>query len=96
VPAAPSDPTAAHDPKQPDHRRYLHPGEAAQLGRARLAVSSASALLAPGMAARIANPPAEAIELCRALVSAFAEAGSDRTPEAAADVWLHAARKLQN
>jgi AbiV family abortive infection protein len=67
----------------------------AQLGRARLAVSSASVLLVPGTAARIANPPAEAIELCRALVSAFAEAGSGRTPEAAADVVLNTARKLR-
>jgi AbiV family abortive infection protein len=68
---------------------------AAQLGRARLAVSAASVLLVPGTAARIADPPAEAIELCRALVSAFAEAGSGRTPEAAADVVLNMARKLR-
>jgi AbiV family abortive infection protein len=68
---------------------------AAQLGRARLAVSSASVLLVPGTASRITNPPAEAIELCRALVSAFAESGSGRTPEAAADVLLNTARKLR-
>ncbi len=68
---------------------------AAQLSRARLAVSSASVLLVPGTAARIANPPAELTEFCRALVSAFAEAGSGRTPEAAADVVLNAVRKLR-
>ena len=68
---------------------------AAQLGRARLAVSSASALLVPGMAARLANPPADAIEFCRALVAAFAEAGPSRTPEAAAAVMLNAARQLR-
>jgi len=68
---------------------------AAQLGRARLAVSSASALLVPGTAAQIANPPEEAIEFCRALVSAFAEAGSSRTAEAAADIVLNTARRLR-
>jgi AbiV family abortive infection protein len=68
---------------------------AAQLGRARLAVSSASALLVPGMAARLANPPAEPIEFCRALVTAFAEAGPSRTPEAVADVVLNAVGKLR-
>src|SRR5258707_5279758 len=68
---------------------------AAQLSRARLAVSSAPVLLVPGTAARIANPPAELTEFCRALVSAFAEAGSGRTPEAAADVLLNAVRKLR-
>lgn len=68
---------------------------ATQLGRARLAVSSASVLLVPGTAAVIANPPADAIEFCRALVTAFAEAGPGRTPEAAADVMLNAVSKLQ-
>lgn len=68
---------------------------AEQLGRARLAVLSASALLVPGSAARIAHPPAEAIELSRALVSALAKAGCGRTPQAAADVILNAVRKLQ-
>jgi AbiV family abortive infection protein len=68
---------------------------AGQLGRAQLAVSSASVLLVPGTAAWMANPRAEAIELCRALVSAFAEAGPGRTPEAAADVYLNAAAKLR-
>jgi AbiV family abortive infection protein len=68
---------------------------AAQLGRARLAVSSASALQVPGTAALIANPPAEAIEFSRALVTAFAEAGPGRTPEAAAGVMLNVVGKLR-
>jgi AbiV family abortive infection protein len=68
---------------------------AGQLGRARLAVSSASGVLVPGTAARIANPPADAIEFTKALVSAFAEAGSGRSAEAAADVILEAIRKLR-
>src|SRR5262249_29259229 len=63
--------------------------------RARQAVSSASALLDPGVPAKLAHPPAEAIELARAVVSAFAEAGYGRTPEAAANVILNAIRKLQ-
>jgi AbiV family abortive infection protein len=66
---------------------------AGQLGRARLAVSSASGVLVPGTAARIANPPAEAIEFTRALVSAFAQAGSGRSAEAAADVVLEACQE---
>lgn len=66
-----------------------------QLGRAQLAVSSASRLLAPGMSARLADPPPEAIEFCRALVTAFAEAGPGRTPAAAADVVLNIASKLR-
>ena len=68
---------------------------ATQLGRARLAVSSVSALLAPGSAARITNPPGAAVELCRALVSACTEAGSARTAEAAAEVYMNMARKLR-
>lgn len=68
---------------------------ATQLGRARMAVSSASVLLAPGSAARIANPPAVAVELVRAMLTAFAEAGSGRTAEAAAEVYTNMARKFQ-
>jgi hypothetical protein len=68
---------------------------AAQLGRARQAVSAASLLLDPGMAAELAHPPAQSVELARALVSAFAEAGHSRTPKAAAGVVLNAVRKLQ-
>jgi AbiV family abortive infection protein len=68
---------------------------AALLGLARLAVSAVSVLLVPGTEAKLANPPSEAIELCRALLSAFTEAGSGRTPKAAAEVMLNTARKLQ-
>lgn len=68
---------------------------ATQLGRTRLAVSSASMLLQPGAAARIANPPAVAVEFCRAIVTAFAEAGNSRTAEAAAEVYKKMARRLQ-
>jgi AbiV family abortive infection protein len=68
---------------------------AAQLGQARRAVSAASLLLDPGMPAELANPPAESVELARALVDAFAEAGYSRTPKAAAEVVLNAIRKFQ-
>jgi AbiV family abortive infection protein len=68
---------------------------AAQLRRARQAVSAASVLLDPGAPGFLADPPAESIELGRALVSALAEAGYSRTAEAAADVVLNMVRKLQ-
>lgn len=68
---------------------------AAQLRRARRAVSAASVLLDPRTPAFLANPPADAIELWRALVSAIAEAGYGRTPHAAAGVWVEAVRKLR-
>jgi hypothetical protein len=67
----------------------------AQLDRAQRAASSARALLDPGVQARLVHPPAEVVELGRALVSAIAGAGYNRTPEAAAQVILDAARKLQ-
>src|SRR5262245_17147429 len=63
---------------------------AAQISRTRRAVSSASVLLDPRTPGFLANPPAEAIELWRALVSALTEAGYGRTPQAAAGVWLEA------
>jgi AbiV len=68
---------------------------AAQLRRARQAVSAASALLDPGAPAFLADPPAESIELCRALVSALGEAGYPRTAQAAAGILLNMVRKLQ-
>lgn len=67
----------------------------AQLGRARRAASSASVLLDPAVQAQIADPPAEVVDLCRALVSAFADARYSRTPEAAAQVMLDTVSKLQ-
>jgi len=66
-----------------------------QLGRARQAASSASPLLAPAAPPRIARPGPESVEYSRAVVSAFAEAGQRRTPEAAAEVRLNAIVKLQ-
>lgn len=67
----------------------------AQLGRARRAASSASVLLDPAVQAQIADPPAEVVDLCRALVSAFADARYSRTLEAAAQVMLDTVSKLQ-
>jgi AbiV family abortive infection protein len=67
-----------------------------QLAQARQVASSASLLRDPGVQARFADPPAEAVELSRALVRAFAEAGNVRTPKAAAAVALSAVRKLQD
>jgi len=66
-----------------------------QLDRARQAASSASPLLAPAAPSRIARPGLESVEYSRAVVSAFAEAGPSRTPEAAAEVLLNAIAKLQ-
>jgi AbiV family abortive infection protein len=65
-----------------------------QIDRARQVASSARQVHDPAVRARLANPPAETIELSRALVSAFAEAGDLRKPEAAAEVALMAVRKL--
>jgi len=68
---------------------------AAQLARARQAVAAASTLLDPGAPAKLSDPPAEAVVLGRALVSAFAEAGYDRTAQTAADVALNTIRVVQ-
>ena len=65
-----------------------------QLGQARQVASSASSLRDPDVKARLADPPVEAVELARALVSAFAEAGDVRKPKAAAQVTMRAVRKL--
>jgi AbiV family abortive infection protein len=65
-----------------------------QLFRARQAVSSASALLDPSAPARLASPPEEVTEFAEALVTALADAGPSRTPEAAADIMLQAVTKL--
>src|SRR5262249_44546050 len=53
-------------------------------------------LLSPEAQARLAHPPAEAVELARALVSALTQAGNARTPEAAVDVVLNAVSKLRD
>ena len=66
-----------------------------QFARARQAIASAGMLLDPEVQARIARPPAEAVELCEALASTLTLAGYTRTPEAAAEVMLDAVRKFQ-
>jgi AbiV family abortive infection protein len=65
-----------------------------QLDRARRA-ASANALLDPGAPLRLANPGAASVEFSRAVVSAFGATGLARGPEAAADVLVNAASKLQ-
>ena len=67
-----------------------------QLARARQAANSAGWLLGPEAQARLAHPPAEAVELARALVSVLTQAGHARTPEAAVDVMLNAVSKLRH
>jgi AbiV family abortive infection protein len=66
-----------------------------QLGQARRAASGADALLDPGAPRWLANPAAETVEHSRAVVSAFGETGSARSPGAAADVLLNTATKLR-
>ena len=66
-----------------------------QLDRAWRAASAANALLDPGAPLRLANPGAASVEFSRAVVSAFAATGLARSPEAAAEVLVNAASKLQ-
>jgi AbiV family abortive infection protein len=66
-----------------------------QIARARQAAHSAGWLLRPQAQARLAHPPAEKVELARALVSVLTKAGHARTPEAAVDVLLNAVRRLR-
>jgi AbiV family abortive infection protein len=66
-----------------------------QLDRARQAAAAADALLDPGAPLWLANAEAAGVEFSRALVSAFGEMGSARSPEAAADVLRNAATKLR-
>jgi AbiV family abortive infection protein len=67
-----------------------------QLARARQAVSAAGELLEPEVQAQLVNPPAEAIELSRAVVSALTEARYARTPEDAVDVTLNVVSKVRD
>jgi AbiV family abortive infection protein len=67
-----------------------------QLARARQAATSAALLLGPEAQARLANPPAEVIELASALVNALIQKGNARTPEAAADIMLNAVSNLRD
>jgi len=66
-----------------------------QLDRARRAASAKRMLFDPGAPLWLANQGAAGVEFSRALVSAFGATGPARSPEAAADVLLKAARKLQ-
>jgi AbiV family abortive infection protein len=67
-----------------------------QLARAGRAASAAGQMLEPELQARLVNPPAEAVELSRAAVSALTDAGYARTPEAAANVMLNTISKLRD
>jgi hypothetical protein len=67
-----------------------------QLDRASQAVASASGILDPAVQARATDPPAEAAELARTLVSALAETHDARTPQAAAKVMLTAVSMLRD
>ena len=67
-----------------------------QLARAQQAASGAGQLLEPELQARLVNPPAEAVELSRAAVSALAEASCARNPEAATSVMLNTISKLRD
>jgi AbiV family abortive infection protein len=69
---------------------------ASELARARRAAHSAGWLLGPAAQARLANPPAEAVEFARALVGVVTQARGARTPEAAVDVLLNAVGKLRD
>ena len=69
---------------------------ASQLVRARQAARSVAVMLDPEAQARVTNPPAEAVELAGALVSALTRDRHARSPEAAVDVMLNAVRKLQS
>ena len=67
-----------------------------ELARAGQATSAAGQLLEPETEARLVNPPAEGVELSRAMVSALTEARYGRTPEAAADILLDMVGKLRH
>jgi len=79
-----------------DPSEITEPELTSQLGRARQAAASVtSALLGPHAQARLANPPAEGVELVEELVTALTEAGYARTPKAAADVIVKAVSKFR-
>jgi hypothetical protein len=60
------------------------------------ATPAADGLIDPVPPTWFDTPQAIAVEFSSALVSAFAQTGHGRTPEAAADVLLNAATTLQN
>ena len=65
------------------------------LARAGQAVSAAGEAFEPDAAAWLLNPHPAAIECSRAAVSAFAEIGYARTPQAATDVVVSTMSKLR-
>ncbi len=68
-----------------------------QLDRAWRAARAVDALLDPSAPPLwLASPDAAGVEFSRALVSAFSELGSARSPEAAADVLRNAAAKVRD
>jgi AbiV family abortive infection protein len=67
-----------------------------ELARARQATKSAAWLLTPQAQIRLADPPAEAVELACELAAALARAGHARTPEAAADVMRRTINALRH
>jgi AbiV family abortive infection protein len=83
------------------NRRIREPSEiteselTSQLGRARQAAVSASAVLRPDAQAIVANPPADSVHLIQELVNALNAAGDIRTPKAAAEVMLRAFRQFR-
>jgi len=66
-----------------------------EIGRARQVAASASLLCDSGVIDRLADPPAEAIELAGTLVSALAETEDDCSPDTAAAIALRATRELK-
>jgi AbiV family abortive infection protein len=67
-----------------------------EIAHARQATASAAWLLTADARARLADPPAEAIELACALASALTRSGHGRTPEDAADAVWRAVCKLRD
>jgi AbiV family abortive infection protein len=67
-----------------------------QLALAQRAVASVRLLFDPGSKAHLLHPPAEGAEFARASVSALAEAGYARTPDAAVDVIVKTVSRLRN
>jgi len=66
-----------------------------EIGRVRQVASSASMLCDSGVVDRLADPPAEAVELAGALVGAFSGSDEYCAPDAAAAMALKAVRELK-
>lgn len=66
-----------------------------QLASAEHVISEIGTLLRPETPARLARPPAEAVELARAAVSALVRTRNARTPKAAVDVMANMVSKFR-